>query len=61
MIYDVEMEWPRSSRQPAYAIQVEAQSQTEAKFIARMAARQEGWKGEPVNITCRHASSEQVA
>lgn len=47
-IYDVQLNWPRSSKQPVYAEEVPAATQAEAKLIAVGRAKQQGWKGAPI-------------
>jgi hypothetical protein len=46
--YNVDLTYPRGSRQPIYSLTLDAVSQTQAIESAKMAARQEGWKGEPI-------------
>jgi hypothetical protein len=46
--YNVDLTFPRGSRQPIYSLTLDAVSQSQAIESAKMAARQEGWKGEPI-------------
>lgn len=46
-LYDVTLEWPRSTRQKAYSVQVEAFTQAEAKLKGAGHAKADGWKGSP--------------
>lgn len=46
MKYDVQLTWPRASRQAVYFEPgIEAQTKGEALLIASGRAKQEGWKG----------------
>lgn len=51
MKYDVDLTYPKQSRQPVYSIQVEAPSRDIALQTATLAAAQEGWKGTPIKHT----------
>jgi len=48
MRYDVQLSWPRASRQPVYMETIEAQTKAEALMIAECRARQEGFLGRPL-------------
>lgn len=47
-LYNVTLEWQRSSRQAAYSVQVEAVTQAEAKLKATGHAKADGWVGNPI-------------
>lgn len=47
--YRVELRYPRTTRQQPYIIEVEAVSKSQAIAIARLAAADDGWKGEAIN------------
>ena len=46
--YTVDLTYPRTSRQPVYSIDIQAESSSQAIASAKLAARQDGWKGEPM-------------
>jgi len=46
--YTVDLTYPRGLRQPVYSIDLHAESQSLAIESAKLSARQEGWKGEPI-------------
>lgn len=46
--YNVDLTYPKPSRQPVYSITLAAESQSQAIASAQLAARQEGWKGDPI-------------
>ena len=46
--YTVDLTYPRGTRQPVYSITLDAESQSQAIASAQLAARQEGWKGQPI-------------
>lgn len=49
MKYDVQLSWPKSTRQAVYyETGIEAQTKAEALLIATGRAKQEGWKGSPL-------------
>lgn len=48
MKYDVQLTWPRASKQAVYFETIEAQTKGEALLIASGRAKQEGWKGDPL-------------
>lgn len=49
--YRVELKYPRTTRQDTYAIDVEAPSRSQAIAIAKLAAADEGWKGEAIGVS----------
>jgi hypothetical protein len=51
--YKVDLTYPRSSKQPVYSENVEAQTQAEALLIVTARARNAGWKGTPVKQVAR--------
>jgi len=60
MRYDVQLSWPRASRQPIYMDTIEAQTKAEALLIAEGRAKQEGWSGRPLRqqVTIAREDSE---
>ena len=46
--YTVDLTYPRTSRQPVYSIDIQAESSSQAIDSAKLAARQDGWKREPI-------------
>lgn len=59
--YFVELTYPKAARLPLYAAEVDAQTQTEAVFIAETQARRDGWKVAPLKRACRLVKAEDVA
>ena len=59
MKYDVDLTYPKQSRQPVYSIQVEAASRDIALNAAILSARQEGWKGTPIKNTVTQAREKE--
>lgn len=51
--YDVELTWPKTSRQAVYAEVIEAPTQAAAIHAAKVRARNSGWQGEPIKATAR--------
>lgn len=49
--YRVTLKYPRTTRQHPYIIEVEAVSQSQAIAIARLAAADDGWKGEAIGVS----------
>lgn len=49
--YRVELKYPRTTRQDTYAIDVEAPSRSQAIAIAKLAAADDGWKGEAIGVS----------
>ena len=47
--YLVELKYPRTTRQQPYSIEIEAPSKSQAIALAKLAAADEGWKGEPIS------------
>lgn len=48
MKYDIQLTYPRASKQPVYMETIDAQTKGEALLIAEGRAKQEGWKGAPI-------------
>ena len=48
--YTVDLTYPRTSRQPVYTLDIQAESQSQAIASAKLAAQQDGWKGEPIKV-----------
>ncbi|MNP86663.1 hypothetical protein D3C76_1870280 [compost metagenome] len=48
MKYDVDLTYPKQSRQPVYSVRLEAISESQALAHAKHYAREDGWKGEPL-------------
>lgn len=46
--YTVDLTYSKTTRQPVYSIDVQAESSSQAIASAKLAARQDGWKGEPI-------------
>ena len=46
--YTVDLTYSKTTRQPAYSIDIVAESSSQAIASAKLAARQDGWKGEPI-------------
>ena len=46
--YTVDLTYARTTRQPVYSLDVQAESSSQAIASAKLAARQDGWKGEPI-------------
>lgn len=53
MKYDIDLTFPKASRQPVYSITVEAPSRTAALTLATLCASQDGWKGSPIKNSVR--------
>lgn len=51
MKYDVDLAYPKQTRQPVYSITVDAASRDIALNTATLAAKQDGWKGTPIKST----------
>lgn len=49
--YRVELKYPRTTRQQPYIIEVEAVSNSQAIAIARLAAADDGWRGEAIGVS----------
>ncbi|MDT4867588.1 hypothetical protein FQZ97_1025090 [compost metagenome] len=60
MKYDVQLSYPKATKQPVYMEVIEARTKGEALLIAIGRARQEGWRGEP-NGQKATIAREQVA
>lgn len=60
MKYDINLTYPKQTRQPVYSITIEAPSRDIALNTAILAAKQDGWKGEPIKSTVAQ-SRENVA
>lgn len=48
MKYDVDLHYPKQTRQPVYSVRCEAVSETQALAHAKHYAREEGWRGQPL-------------
>lgn len=48
MKYDVDLHYPKQTRQPVYTVRLEAISESQAVVHAKHYARQDGWRGEPL-------------
>jgi len=48
MKYDVDLHYPKQTRQPVYSVRCEAISESQAVSHAKHYARQDGWRGEPL-------------
>lgn len=53
--YDIQLTWPKASRQAAYSEVIIAQTKAEALLYALRNARQEGWTGTPIKQEARIA------
>lgn len=53
MKYDVDLHYPKQSRQPVYSVRLDAVSQAQALSHAKHFAREDGWKGEPLKHKVR--------
>jgi len=58
--YKVNLTYPRGLRQPVYSIDLHAESQSLAIESAKLAARQEGWKGEPIKAKAEPIKAQEV-
>jgi hypothetical protein len=56
--YDVQLTYPKTTKQSVYMETIEAQTKGEAFLIAIGRARQEGWRGEPIKQAATIARSE---
>ncbi|MDG9784670.1 hypothetical protein [Metapseudomonas otitidis] len=53
MKYDVDLTYPKATRQPVYSIRVEAISKASAIIIASDRAAKEGMRGTPSKVVAR--------
>lgn len=53
--YDIQLTWPKASRQAVYSELIVAQTKAEALLYALRNARQEGWTGKPIKEEARIA------
>lgn len=51
--YEIDLTYPKASRQPVYSIRLDAHSSSQAEHAAKMAAVQEGWKGQALKVKVR--------
>lgn len=58
--YDVQLSWPKSTKQCVYFETIEAQTKAEALLIATGRAKQEGWKGSPLKSVVTIAREVEV-
>ena len=49
--YLVELKYPRTTRQQPYSIEIEAPSKSQAIALAKLAAADDGWKGEAIGVS----------
>ena len=49
--YRVQLKYPRTTRQQPYSIEIEAPSKSQAIALAKLAAADEGWKGEAIGVS----------
>ena len=48
--YTVDLTYSKTTRQPVYSLDIQAESQSQAIARAKLAAQQDGWKGEQVKV-----------
>ncbi|WP_236225747.1 hypothetical protein [Pseudomonas pseudonitroreducens] len=48
MKYDVDLHYPKQTRQPVYSVRCEAISETQALAHAKRYAGEDGWRGQPL-------------
>lgn len=60
MKYDVDLHYPKQTRQPVYTVRLEAVSESQALAHAKIYARQEGWKGEPLKHRIYQAREDEA-
>ena len=48
--YTVDLTYSKTTRQPVYSLDIQAESKSQAIARAKLAAQQDGWKGEPVKV-----------
>lgn len=56
MKYDVDLHYPKSTRQSVYSIRCDAISENQALAQAKLCALSDGWKGEPIKHKVRQVT-----
>lgn len=58
MKYDVDLHYPKQTRQPVYSVRCEAISESQALSRAKHFAREDGWKGAPLKHTVKQVRDD---